>query len=85
MKKYSLLLLVFLMGGGLLFAQEAAEKSEGHHQAVFNKPDALVANTIVWVSVSIVVIALVLSIKYLVKPNEKNPNHIKNIVKDEGF
>lgn len=76
MKKYSILLVVFFIGNGLLFAQE---KAGGHHHAVFTKPDAWIANT------AIVLITLVLSIKYLVNPNEDNPNHIKNIVKDEGF
>lgn len=82
MKKYSILLVVFFIGNGLLFAQE---KAGGHHHAVFTKPDAWIANTVIWVCVAIVLITLVLSIKYLVNPNEDNPNHIKNIVKDEGF
>lgn len=33
----------------------------------------------------IVILTLIYSIKFLVKPNEDNPEHIKNIVKDEGF
>jgi|GEM_PF-5656791 hypothetical protein len=85
MKKTIVLLISFFLGKGLLFAQKTAEKAQGHHSAPFNKPDATVANIVIWVSVSIVVVVLVLSIKYLVKPNEGDPKHIKNIVKDEGF
>ena len=36
-------------------------------------------------AILIVVVALGLSIKYLIKPNENNPDHIKNIVTNEGF
>lgn len=68
------------------FAQEHAPVDQGgHHDVPFQKPDELVADTIVWVSVIIVLITLVLTLKYLFKPKENNPNHIKNIVKDEGF
>lgn len=40
---------------------------------------------IVGVAIMIVLFTLVMSIKYLFKPGENNPEHIKNIVKDEGF
>lgn len=40
---------------------------------------------IIWVAVAIVLFTLFLSIKFLVKPEEKDPNHIKNITKDEGL
>jgi len=33
----------------------------------------------------IVLVTLYLSFKYLLKPKENNPDHIKNIVKNEGF
>lgn len=33
----------------------------------------------------IVLVTLVLSIKYLVKPGEKNPDHIKNIVLEKNW
>ncbi|MFA5668961.1 MAG: hypothetical protein WC967_06935 [Balneolaceae bacterium] len=40
---------------------------------------------IIWVGVIIVAFTLIYSVKYLVKPKEDNPDHIKNIVKNEGF
>lgn len=40
---------------------------------------------IISIAAVIVFITLILSIKYLVKPDEKNPNHIKNIVNNPNF
>lgn len=37
------------------------------------------------VAVIIVLITLVLSIKFLVKPGEKNPDHIKNIILEQNW
>lgn len=36
------------------------------------------------IAAAIVLFTLVLSIKYLVKPGEKNPDHIKNIVVNQN-
>lgn len=46
-------------------------------------PSGSIDYIISWTAVVIVGITLLLSIKYLVKPNEQNKNHIKNIVIDE--
>jgi len=40
---------------------------------------------IIWTGVIIVAGTLFLSLKYLIRPKENNPDHIKNIVKNEGF
>ncbi len=83
--------IVFLIGGFLLLtgralAQEAAPITQAsHHNTPFTKPDAYIANTIIWVSVGVVVYTLILTLKYMFKPEEDNPDHIKNIVLDEGF
>ena len=37
---------------------------------------------IIWVAVVVVSITLALSLKFLIRPNENNPHHIKNIVLD---
>lgn len=47
--------------------------------------NAVVDAVIIWVAVAIVIFTLFLSIKFLVKPEEKDPKHIKNITKDEGL
>lgn len=48
-------------------------------------PSGTMDYIIIWVSAIIVGITLLLSLKYLIKPKENNSDHIKNIVKNEGF
>ena len=43
-------------------------------------PEGNLDYIIIWSAVTIVSVTLLLSIKYLVKPNETGVNHIKNIV-----
>lgn len=43
-------------------------------------PESNFDYAIVWVMVIIVLISLFYSLKYLIKPGEKNDNHIKRIV-----
>lgn len=76
-------LIVAIMGQTALWAQDMEQ--EGEHAMPFNKPDEAVANAIVWVSVVVVAITLILTLKYLIKPGEDNPDHIKNIVTHEGI
>lgn len=40
---------------------------------------------IIWGAVIIVAFTLFYSVKYLINPKESNPDHIKNIVKNQGF
>lgn len=82
MKKYLVLAIVFLVGSFSLVAQEM---EHGEHTVPFNKPDAWIANLVVWVSVGVVFVTLIWTLIYLFKPGEKNPDHIKNIVVDERF
>jgi len=78
-------MLTIFLGVKNLFAQEGNHEQGGHDSVPFQKPDEIVADTIIWISVAVVVITLILTLKYLIKPKENNPNHIKNIVKNEGF
>lgn len=48
-------------------------------------PNGLVDFIITWSAVVLVVIVLFFSIKFLVKPKESDPDHIKNIVWDDHF
>jgi len=48
-------------------------------------PSGTLDYIIIWSAIVIVGFTLFFSIKYLVKPKENNPAHIKNIVKNEGF
>lgn len=40
---------------------------------------------IIWGAVIIVGFTLFYSLKYLIRPKEDNPDHIKNIVRNQGF
>lgn len=83
MKKIVFLVLSLFMRVESLLAQEMEHGD--HHKMAFQKPDEWVADTIIWVSVAIVVATLILTLKYLLKPKENDPNHIKNIIIDERF
>ncbi|MEX2380507.1 MAG: hypothetical protein WD530_07170 [Vicingaceae bacterium] len=43
-------------------------------------PDSQWDMVIIWTAAIIVVLTLIFSLKYLIKPNEKAKDHIKNIV-----
>lgn len=43
-------------------------------------PQGNIDYIITWTAVIIVTVALVFSIKYLVKPNESNPDHVKHSI-----
>lgn len=85
MKRKILLILGMLLIKGTLFAQEMehmGEQQHGNHDFMFTKPGAAVANSIVWISVAVVVFTLYLTLKYIFFPGENNPKHIKYIVTD---
>lgn len=84
MQNRSLFLVLSLLSCQPLLAQLYCEiePAVGGNPAESN---ALVDGIIIWVAVIIVLLTLYLSIKFLVKPNENDPKHIKNITKDEGF
>jgi len=48
-------------------------------------PSGTLDYIIIWSAIIIVGFTLFYSVKYLIKPKENNPEHIKNIVKNEGF
>lgn len=74
----------FIAGAAEVFTQAAGH--DGMHGTVQVSEQHTTADyIIIWVGIIIVLITLVLSIKFLVKPNEDDPKHIKNIVKNEGF
>lgn len=83
MKKNVFLVLMFLGASNRAFAQLFCERVPAIQG---NDPgNPLLDSIIIGVSIVIVLLTLFFSIKYLVKPNENNPNHIKNITRDEGF
>lgn len=83
---YSALTLAMLLYNGLAaLACEVCEKNQPTGMAKVTHgagPQGNIDYIITWSAVVIVVVALFLSIKYLVKPKENDPNHIKYSIVD---
>ena len=83
-KKFITFLVVLLFSGtGHVWACELCKKNqpkvlEGVTHGV--GPQGDMDYIIIWTAIVFVSITLFLSLKFLIKPNEKNPDHIKNIV-----
>ncbi|MEO8934440.1 MAG: hypothetical protein ABI295_09030 [Xanthomarina sp.] len=81
-------ILFFLFGQQVVKACDVCKKNQPEilqnvtHGA---GPSGTLDYIIIWVSAVIVGVTLFLSVKYLIKPKENNADHIKNIVKNEGF
>lgn len=89
MKKIlSVFILFFLFGQQVVKACEVCKKNQ---PAILKNvthgagPSGTIDYIIIWGSAIIVGITLFLSLKYLIKPKENKPGHIKNIVINEGF
>jgi hypothetical protein len=79
---------LLLMSSNFVFACDLCKKNQpkGFENITHgNGPSGTLDYFIIWSAIIIVGITLFLSIKYLIKPKETNPEHIKNIVKNEGF
>lgn len=68
-----------------IFAQLLCETEPATTDGNLQNSNQLMDAIIIGISIMIVLFTLVMSVKYLFKPGENNPEHIKNIVKDEGF
>ena len=77
-------LLLFFVNTSI-FAQVLCETEPATTDGNLQNSNQFLDATIIGIAVMIVLFTLVMSIKYLFQPGEKNPEHIKNIVKDEGF
>lgn len=83
----SLLILLFLiMGMGILTPLHACELCESQQPAMWKGithgpgPEGNMDHLITWSAVLLVGVTLFLSIKFLVRPKEDRPGHIKNMV-----
>ena len=86
MKKQHLLTAIFLILGIETFACEVCQRNQPEPLKGITHgigPTGNIDYIIIGTASVIVAIALFLSIKYLVKPNENNKAHIKNIVLNE--
>lgn len=82
--KLAMAIVLFFMQTSI-FAQLLCETEPATTDGNLQNSNQLMDATIIGISIMIVVFTLVMSIKYLLKPGENNPEHIKNIVRDEGF
>lgn len=87
MKRNIILFVALFITGFRAFACEVCENNQPeplkgitHGQG----PTGTLDYIIIGIASVIVLVALFLSIKFLVKPREGNPDHIKNIVLDEN-
>ena len=89
MKKIvSIFTVLFFLGNQLSWACDVCEKNQpaGFENITHGSgPSGTLDYIIIWVGIIIVGATLFLSLKYLIRPKESNPDHIKNIVKNEGF
>ncbi|MEO2062307.1 MAG: hypothetical protein ABGW97_04965 [Christiangramia sp.] len=85
MKKIITFLVWFFFIQNSLFAQVTCEKVSPLGTAVADDSRGFMDAVIISIAVIIVLFTLIMSLKYIFKPGEKDPNHIKNIVRDEGF
>ncbi len=76
---------LFLFVQNDIFAQLLCDTEPATTGINTSTPNRMLDAIIIGVAIMIVLFTLFMSIKYLFKPGENNPNHIKNIVKDEGF
>jgi ABC-type Co2+ transport system permease subunit len=85
MKKTTVMLAILFSPHGSVFAQWFCEKTPAVVGGSVESSNGTMDAIIIGIAILIVLFTLVMSIKYLFMPGEKNPDHIKNIVKDEGF
>lgn len=89
MKKiFPIATLLFLFGQQVAMACDVCEKNQptGFKNITHGAgPTGTVDYFIMGTAIVIVLFTLYLSFKYLIKPQEGSPDHIKNIVKNEGF
>ncbi|MEO5788657.1 MAG: hypothetical protein ACOH2D_10670 [Gelidibacter sp.] len=89
MKKRALLgAWLFFWGPYMTFACDLCKKNQpkGFENITHGQgPSGNLDYFIIWGAVIIVGFTLFYSLKYLIRPKENNPDHIKNIVRNEGF
>ena len=81
--KNKLILLIAFLYSNFFMACPACKKRqpEGLENITHGSgPEGTIDYMIIWVSIIIVTVTFILSVKYLINPNEKNINHIKNSI-----
>lgn len=79
---------LFFLGQFMAFACDVCKENQpkGFENVTHGAgPSGNIDFFIIWGAVIIVGFTLFYSLKYLIRPKENNPDHIKNIVRNEGF
>ena len=87
-RKFLITTLIYLIGQHIDFACDVCKKNQpaGFENITHGAgPSGTMDFIIIGVATVIVLFTLVLCFKYLIKPQENDPDHIKNIVRNEGF
>lgn len=85
---FQICVVLFLLGQQAVLACDVCKKNQptGFKNITHGAgPSGNFDYVIMGTALVIVLVTLYLSFKYLLKPKENNPDHIKNIVKNEGF
>ena len=80
--------MVFMLGSYIAFACDLCKKNQpkGFENITHGAgPSGNLDYIIIWSAVIIVGFTLFYSLKYIIRPKETNADHIKNIVRNEGF
>jgi len=89
MKKRAIITILMLLAyGPALLACDLCKKNQptGLENITHGEgPSGNMDYIITWSAIVLVVITLFFSIKFLVRPKENDPDHIKNIVWDKNF
>jgi len=88
MRKLSLIFIFTLIAQQVINACELCKEKQPKALAGITHgagPNGTLDYIIIWSAVVIVSLTLFYSIKYLVRPEKKDPHHIKNIVTHEYF
>lgn len=77
--------LLLFLAHNPIYAQILCETEPATTDGNIQNSNRLLDAIIIGISIVIVLFTLVMSVKYLFKPGENGQDHIKNIVRDEGF
>jgi hypothetical protein len=83
MKKYMLCFLIFFASILQVLACDVCKRNQPELLQEISHgtgPQAESDYYIIGLAVILVILTLIFSLKYLLKPGERNPNHIKNII-----
>ena len=88
MKRMSIMILLVFISRSTLWACELCKEKQPEVLADLTHgtgPNGNLDYIIIWTAIFIVGLTLIYSVKYLLKPERQQPNHIKNIVTNEFF